>query len=209
MPPAPPTATSPQAATPAVPSPAAVQARQPPRVAVPAPQRVPTAPLPAADLAPPRPVVAPIPVPQPTAKPIEIARPAVAPPTPRPAAQRRILIVDDSAVVRTKLAKLLGSHGWTVTQARDGQDALRMLGSDGADLLITDLEMPQMDGRELIAALGSRALPILAITGHDSPPPAASLGAGVRAVLHKPWDDQALLGAIEAAFDAQSTLIPN
>lgn len=111
--------------------------------------------------------------------------------------------------MRAKLGKLLGGQGWTVAQARDGAEALRMLGSSEVDLVITDLEMPQMDGRELISALRHRPLPILAITGHESPPAAESLGSTVRAVLHKPWDEQVLLGAVEAAISPVSSLAAN
>lgn len=192
-------------------APAATSAAPPPppniappptlRQAPPAPAPVPARPVAT------QPEPRPTPRPQ-TAPPASISTPAATSTAPPAAAlPRRILIVDDSAVVRAKLGKLLAGRGWSVTQARDGADALRLLGSSEVDLVITDLEMPQMDGRELIAALRGRPLPILAITGHEAPPAAESLGSAVRAVLHKPWDERALLDAVEAAVGPLSTLI--
>ena len=57
-----------------------------------------------------------------------------------------ILIVDDSAVVRAKLGKLLTSNGYAVTVARHGNEALEAIAQQWFAVMITDLEMPEMDG---------------------------------------------------------------
>ena len=111
-----------------------------------------------------------------------------------------VLVADDSAVVRAKLKRSLEAQGWRVSLAADGVQALQMLDGQRFNLLITDLEMPRMDGRELIAAVHGRAgfaaLPVLAITGHEQPEAGGALGANVHAVLRKPWSDGELLDAI-------------
>ena len=83
-----------------------------------------------------------------------------------------VLIADDSAVVRTKLKRLLEGAGLTVLQVNDGNEALTELEArPEIAVLITDLEMPNKDGFELIAdvhgSLTTEDLPVIAITGHD------------------------------------------
>ena len=114
-----------------------------------------------------------------------------------------MLVADDSAVVRIKLKRSLEALGWRVELAQDGLQALQALEGQRFDLLITDLEMPRMDGRALIAGIQQResmaALPILAITGHDLPELAPLASCGVRGVLRKPWSERELVYAIAAA----------
>lgn len=64
-----------------------------------------------------------------------------------------ILIVDDSPTVRKFVSVSLTIQGFTVVAACDGMDALEKLPSSDVDLVITDLNMPKMDGFELIKAL--------------------------------------------------------
>lgn len=112
-----------------------------------------------------------------------------------------ILVVDDSAVARAKLAKLFEAGGYRVVLAKDGLEALEKLGNDFFAVLLTDLEMPNMNGLELIAAvqgsMETEDLPIIAITGHDE------LGArvhdyqGLYGIFKKPWNDRELLKRVE------------
>lgn len=145
----------------------------------------------------------------PAAPPIGAAPRAVcaapaAPTVPAAALPPAVLVVDDSAVVRAKLKKTLQAQGWSVVAAGDGMQALELLGAQRFKLLISDLEMPRMDGRELIARLGASpgavGLPVIAITGHDRPEAAASLGPNVRAVLRKPWGDAELNDTLAALW---------
>ena len=66
---------------------------------------------------------------------------------------RVVMIVDDSATVRKFVSVSLAMQGFEVIQASDGMDALEKLPRHRVDLLITDLNMPNMDGFELIKAL--------------------------------------------------------
>lgn len=72
--------------------------------------------------------------------------------------QARIVVVDDVAGVREALAALLRGAGHEVTAFASGSDALAALERDGADLVLTDLYMPNMTGWELVRALRARAL---------------------------------------------------
>jgi CheY-like chemotaxis protein len=116
------------------------------------------------------------------------------------------LLVDDSAVVRAKLRKLLESAGHAVVLARDGVEALECLGRERFALLITDLEMPNMNGAELIAAVHGRpdlvSLPMLAITGHDELQSHLHQFARLHGVLRKPWNDAELLQRVQSLLPA-------
>jgi two-component system, chemotaxis family, chemotaxis protein CheY len=81
---------------------------------------------------------------------------------------RTILAVDDSATVRKFVSVALTMQGFTVVTACDGMDALEKLPHQQVDLVITDLNMPNMDGFELIKALREnptfKDLPVIILT---------------------------------------------
>ena len=130
----------------------------------------------------------------PTTPPVAALRPG--------AASGPVLAVDDSAVVRAKLRKLLEGAGLAVTLARDGHEALACLAQQPHALLITDLEMPGMDGVALIGALqasGAAArLPILAISGHEALHEQLTGLQPIQGLFRKPWDDALLLQQVQA-----------
>ncbi len=64
-----------------------------------------------------------------------------------------ILVVNDDAVVTMVTARILGSHGYRVTTAKSGDAALDMLKAETPDLMILDIQMPEMDGIEMIARM--------------------------------------------------------
>jgi CheY-like chemotaxis protein len=82
----------------------------------------------------------------------------VASPAARAAHQAKIVVVDDVAGVREALAALLRGAGHEVAAYSNGGDALAALEREGADLVLTDLYMPNMTGWELVRALRARAL---------------------------------------------------
>lgn len=126
--------------------------------------------------------------------PVEVEAPPAAP------APTRLLVVDDSAVVRAKLRKLLEGAGHPLDLARDGREALAMLAGARYALMITDLEMPTMSGFELIGAVRGMAslggMPIVAITGHDDLDAYRSRLPGLSGLFRKPWPDAELLTCI-------------
>jgi len=105
---------------------------------------------------------------------------------------KRILIVDDEAQMRGLLEDLL-EEDYEVLTACDGAQALQMLEQDGAELIITDMVMPKMNGLDLMVAIRKRypALKVIAISGGgiigrlDYLPIATLLGAA--RVIHKPF----------------------
>ena len=111
-----------------------------------------------------------------------------------------ILLVDDSAVARAKLRRLFEPAGYQVHLACDGVEALAMLEKGRYALMITDLEMPNMDGVTLINTCLKRPLtahmPILAISGHENLRAKFNECRRVSGVHRKPWVDDILLSHV-------------
>jgi CheY-like chemotaxis protein len=80
---------------------------------------------------------------------------------------RRILVVDDEPAIREVMSLLLTSQGYEVTTATDGFDALLQLKTRTSDLIISDLNMPNMSGFELLSVVHRRfpEIPVIAISG--------------------------------------------
>jgi len=82
------------------------------------------------------------------------------------------LVVDDSMLVRYTVCRFLQERGFKVEAASNGKEALEILARVQPDLIVTDMQMPQMSGSELITALKSRVetanVPIIVVTGRAS-----------------------------------------
>jgi two-component system chemotaxis response regulator CheY len=91
----------------------------------------------------------------------------------RAALMKRILSVDDSASVRQMVSFTLRKDGYEVGEACDGRDALAKAGQSRFDMIITDLNMPNLDGIQMIAAVralhGYAFTPILMLTTESQP----------------------------------------
>lgn len=88
-----------------------------------------------------------------------------------------ILIVDDHPTMRFLLRSILKSEGHAVLEAEHGEAALAQFAAEpGVALLVTDLEMPVMNGLELLRALSHRPLPKLVVSGCSTEPPLEGLG---------------------------------
>lgn len=83
---------------------------------------------------------------------------------------KKILVVDDDDALRSVLEETLVSLSYQVTTASDGQDALNKLKSDSYDLVITDIKMPKMDGKELLKEAKHLfpKMPVVIITGYPA-----------------------------------------
>jgi CheY-like chemotaxis protein len=82
-----------------------------------------------------------------------------------------VLVVDDSAVDRVRAEKLLSKDvGLTVRSAANGKEALEELARELPDIVITDMQMPEMDGLELVEAIRGKypAIPVILMTAHGS-----------------------------------------
>jgi chemotaxis protein histidine kinase CheA/CheY-like chemotaxis protein len=96
--------------------------------------------------------------------------------------RRRVLVVDDSPVVRDLVSEILLGQGFEVVSAPDGIEALALLERGAPDLVVTDVEMPNLDGFGLLARIRERSLklPVIMLTTRGSPEDrrrAATLGA--------------------------------
>lgn len=113
-----------------------------------------------------------------------------------------LLLVDDSAVARAKLRRLFEPAGYTVQLARDGVEALALLNAGHYQLMITDLEMPNMDGPTLIDTCRNQArterMPILAVTGHENLRAQFNQCRNISGLHRKPWHDDILLSHVAA-----------
>ena len=83
---------------------------------------------------------------------------------------RHILVVDDEPLVRSSLSELLTLLGYTVSTAGNGKEALELLRDYTADIIITDIKMPEMDGIQLLNQVKKRhpEVPVILITGYGS-----------------------------------------
>ena len=81
-----------------------------------------------------------------------------------------ILIVDDEPLVRNSLSELLTLSGYAVSTAPNGKEALNLLKDYNADVIISDMKMPQMDGMQLLKHIKSAKLdiPVILITSFGS-----------------------------------------
>lgn len=113
----------------------------------------------------------------------------------------RALVVDDSRAIREAMTSMLGREGWIVDVAEDGARALQMTRQLRYDLVVTDLEMPELDGFELITHLRKderfKATPIVIITSRASAEHRArAKDLGVLALVAKPITRRKLLEAL-------------
>jgi CheY-like chemotaxis protein len=137
------------------------------------------------------------------------ARPSVA--TVRPTSSgpsipergKHILVVDDSPSVRRVVSNMLKQHGWEVQTARDGVEALEMIGYETPAAVLLDIEMPRMDGYELISTIRAqsqyKSLPLVVLTSRAASKHqqrAISLGADNYVI--KPYQDDELLNILNS-----------
>ena len=114
---------------------------------------------------------------------------------------KRVMTVDDSKTMRDLVAYTLRGAGFEVSEAEDGRKALAALQAAPVDVVITDLNMPHMDGVSLIRALRGlprfRSTPILMLTTEfDAAKKAEGKSAGATGWLVKPFDPQKLIDVV-------------
>lgn len=115
---------------------------------------------------------------------------------------KRVMTVDDSATVRQVLKMVLTEAGYHVVEAHDGQDALEKLSMHPVDMLVTDLNMPRVDGIDLIRSVrrqpGYRFMPIIMLTSESQPElKQAGKAAGASGWVTKPFRSEQLLAVVK------------
>jgi two-component system, chemotaxis family, chemotaxis protein CheY len=120
----------------------------------------------------------------------------------------KVLIIDDSITMRQMVAFTLEKAGHEVQMADCGLTALKITDKERFDLFITDLNMPGMNGLELIKELrmrqASRSKPILVLTTEaDADKKAAGRAAGATGWIVKPFDPNALLAVLPRVLNQE------
>jgi len=117
-----------------------------------------------------------------------------------PNSAAQILVVDDNEMILHGIEQLLEMHGYQVTSTTSGEEALAMLEAVAFDLVLTDLQMPGMDGLELLHAIKQRSpvTPVVMITAYAvAENVILALRGGVSDFLPKPVKPQELLVIVE------------
>jgi two-component system, chemotaxis family, chemotaxis protein CheY len=115
---------------------------------------------------------------------------------------KTIMIVDDSASMRQVVGIALKGAGYAVLEGRDGQDALAKLTGQKVHLIISDVNMPNMDGISFVKALkllpAYKFTPIIMLTTEsDESKKNEGRAAGAKAWVVKPFKPEQLLGAVQ------------
>lgn len=115
---------------------------------------------------------------------------------------KKIATVDDSASVRQMVSFTLKGAGYEVVECCDGKDALTKINGAGINMVITDLNMPNMNGLELIQALRAKPdfkfMPIVFLTTESQPEKkAAAKAAGATGWIVKPFKPDQLLSVVK------------
>src|SRR4030095_2322080 len=109
---------------------------------------------------------------------------------------QKILVVDDSDDTREMMSKLLEMESFTVVTAEDGRAGLRIAAAELPDLIITDINMPNLNGLEMIKQLREKrefeSVPIMAITAYGNGVAKEALEAGANCAATKPVQFSAL-----------------
>ncbi|MCX7307031.1 MAG: response regulator [Afipia sp.] len=114
---------------------------------------------------------------------------------------KRILTIDDSKTIRDMLGMTLVDAGFEVIQAVDGREGVEVMDRETVDLVITDINMPRMNGYEVVRDLRSRpelkGLPILVLTTEsDTDKKNLAREAGATGWMVKPFDPDRLVATV-------------
>ena len=131
----------------------------------------------------------------------EIARQRPVTPKSKRPEETIVMIADDSRVVRVKTSRLLTAHRYQVATAEDGADAARQIALSPPDVLITDVDMPGLNGFQLSRHVRDNPrtarLPIIMVTSDSEQLRAEATEIGVNVVLGKPYPEEQLIAHIQ------------
>ncbi|WP_376967749.1 response regulator (plasmid) [Azospirillum sp. A26] len=115
-----------------------------------------------------------------------------------------VLLAEDEDLVALVVAEILEGDGFRVTVARNGVEAVEADAGDPADILITDMRMPVMDGAALIRSIREHRpdLPITVVSGFSEDLPLPEPGHLV--VMRKPYDTAAMAPTISALLSGRA-----
>jgi chemotaxis protein histidine kinase CheA/ActR/RegA family two-component response regulator len=115
---------------------------------------------------------------------------------------KHVLVVDDSPSVRRVVSSMLKQHGWEVQTARDGVEALEMVSYETPAAVLLDIEMPRMDGYELISTIRAqeqyKTLPLVVLTSRAAAKhKQRAMTLGADAYVVKPYQDEELVNLLK------------
>jgi chemosensory pili system protein ChpA (sensor histidine kinase/response regulator) len=127
----------------------------------------------------------------------------------QPAVEQKILLIDDSLSIRKFVGRMLETAGYEVDTAVDGEEGLRKASAKNYRLILTDLEMPKLNGYEVIQALRSRAqtqqTPIIVMTTRAGDKHRQmALNVGASSYIAKPVEERALIQELERWIGQES-----
>ncbi len=122
---------------------------------------------------------------------------------------KRILVVDDSSTIRRLITYILKKKEYATAEAEDGLDAMEKLGNLEVDLIIVDLNMPNMDGIEFVKTLRGNYYymdtPVIMLTTtRDEMLRRSAFDAGVNLFLNKPVQPEVLLYKVESLLQGET-----
>src|SRR5258708_14989292 len=124
----------------------------------------------------------------------------------------RVLVIDDDASLRFTLEAVLSDAGLIVETCERGGSGLAAFEAGGADVVLTDLAMPEMDGMQVLERMRAAdpSVPVLMLTAHGSERVAvAAMKAGASDYIPKPFDPDELALAVRRAIDWRELRLEN
>ena len=124
----------------------------------------------------------------------------------------RVLVIDDEASMRYTLEAVLGDAGHQITVADGGAAGIEAFEDGGADVVITDLAMPEVDGMTVLATLRAQdpTVPVMMLTAHGSERVAvAAMKAGAFDYIPKPFDPDEIVLSVSRAADTRRLRLEN
>ncbi|HYP26356.1 MAG TPA: response regulator [Blastocatellia bacterium] len=123
----------------------------------------------------------------------------------------RIIVAEDNPDAREMLCVLLSDHGFEVVGVEDGRAAIDAVRAGRPDLIITDIQMPHLDGIEMIKELRTEPevcdVPILVMTANHSGAVSDALDAGANAAAQKPLELGPLIDLVKSLLGAMGVFL--
>ncbi len=116
---------------------------------------------------------------------------------------KRVLVIDDEAIVRVSCERVLRPEGYDVIVTPKGTEAIAMLEKEKFDLVLTDLKMPDMDGLEVLKNIKEKwpYMMVIIITGYGTVSTAVqAMKMGAYEYIEKPFTPEDILNAVNKAF---------
>lgn len=116
---------------------------------------------------------------------------------------KKILFIDDEQFIVEILVELFQEDGWTARTANDGRDGLKVIGEYVPDVIVMDINMPVMDGLQMLQELAAKEIhtPVIFVTGfRDMEKMKTAWASGAYEFLDKPFDEERLLAIANTAL---------